>query len=129
MKRLNKIIYFIFTSSFIVHIFFIGSRILQPDIPNVRVYRSPLKDIEFPLIFKICAYQIKNENERYKRAGYENYPAFYRGESMYNETLVGWGGHSQNFSNLGPVKGKEQALLNTIPAQSFGLNLKKTQFN
>ena len=106
MKRLNKIIYFIFTSSFIVHIFFIWSKILKPDIPNVRVYKSPLKDIEFPLVFKICADQNKNENERYRRVGYKNYGAFYRGRSMYNETLVGWGGHSENFTNIGTVEGK-----------------------
>ena len=72
---------------------------------------SLLQDIEFPLSFRICLddiYDIEkdmNKLERYKKFGYSSGHNFYRGQSMFNETNVGWNGHTENGGTLGSTEG------------------------
>ena len=104
---MNKITLFlnaIFSITFVIHTSFIGFKIFYPELPNVRVYKRALKDIYFPLAFRICANQKKTDNEKYKKFGYEYYEDFFRGQSMFNKSLVGWGGHYPNGTNIGKVE-------------------------
>lgn len=41
-------------------------RIIYPTLPSQRVYKKDLKNIEFPLSFRICLHELTNSPERYK---------------------------------------------------------------
>ena len=96
----------LFTCIFLVHISTIGFNLIHPDYPSVRVYEEDLKQIDFPLSFKICVTEQENSTERYKRIGYADEYEFFMGKSMFEENVVGWGGHSQNGSSLYHIQGK-----------------------
>ena len=39
---------------------------IYPTLPSQRVYKKDLKNIEFPLSFRICLNELTNSSERYK---------------------------------------------------------------
>ena len=53
-KSIPIIVNLIFATVFLTHIAIIGYRRKYPENPSVRVFDKDLKDIEFPLSFKIC---------------------------------------------------------------------------
>ena len=73
--------------------------------PQVKVYDRKLEDIEFPLIFKICLYEIRNSTLRYQKYGYEDFIHYYRGKSMYHNDSIGWFGHMENGSTIASSEG------------------------
>ena len=77
-----------------------------PGNPNIRVERKDLQEIKFPLAFKLCVDPDNNDSiVNYRKFGYQSSYNFFRGESMFNESLRGWNGHTKNHSILGTVKG------------------------
>ena len=104
METFQKILYTIFAASCAIHILLIIYHIFNPQLPEVRVYKRDLKDMEFPLSFRLCAYSMVNLNERYKKIGYRNTYDFFRGRSRFNRSLVGWGGHHLNGTYIGSVE-------------------------
>ena len=90
-----------------VHIISIGYGIFCPNLPTIRVYKKDLKDIEFPISFRICAYELTNKDDRFIKLGYRSASNYFRGRSMFNESLVGWGGHTKNGTNIGTIEGKK----------------------
>ena len=106
LKQVEKLLLISFTTACIVHFLFIGYSILFPELPETKVYNVDLKDIEFPLVFKLCVHDLLNPKKRFKDLGYGSFFAFYRGQSMYNHTLYGWSGHTENGSSLGSIKSR-----------------------
>ena len=94
-----------FTCGFLVHIFTIGYYLIHPKYPSIRVYEEDLKQIDFPLSFKICVTEQENSTERYRKLGYKDEYRFFAGESMFEEEVIGWGGHTQNGSTLYHIRG------------------------
>ena len=74
--------------SCIIHIIFIGIGIFFPYLPEIRVLKKTLKDIEFPLTFFLCAFQIENSTERYKNLGYRNDVFFFLAEACLTVHLL-----------------------------------------
>ena len=74
-----------FTCGFLVHVFTIGFNLLHPEYASIRVYEEDLKQIDFPLSFKICVREQENSTERYKRMGYADEYSFFAGNSMFEE--------------------------------------------
>ena len=105
MNKATNIIYILFVSAFIVHISFIGNKVFT-ELPNLQVFKKQLKDIEFPLIFRVCANQVQNGDAKFQKYGYRNFDDFFRGKSMFNQSLFGWGGHMSNGLNKANVEGK-----------------------
>ena len=70
------------------------------------LYLLETMNIEFPFSFRICAYELTNKYERFNKMGYKSASNYFRGRSMFNESLVGWGGHTENGSNIGTIEGK-----------------------
>ena len=64
-----------------------------------------LDDIEFPVLFKICIKPAFHTSELYK-AGYQNIWNYFIGQSRFNESVFGWGGHTDNGSIIGTPGGK-----------------------
>ena len=105
-QNMKKILYLLLIVTCTIHISSIGYAIFFPNLPEIRVYKKDLKDIEFPISFRICAYELTNKNERFKKMGYKSASNYFRGRSMFNESLVGWGGQTENGSNIGTIQGK-----------------------
>ena len=83
----------------IVHIGFIIHNILFPPIPSIKVYEKQLKDIEFPLLLRIC---INDKTmQRFKDVGYFNDWEFFLGKSRFNNSIYGWNGHTEDGSSIG----------------------------
>ena len=94
-----------------IHITIILISYLYPETPNVKKYVKDLKDIEFPVIFKIC-FEKANEDEILQAFGYKHMFDFYRGNSMYKKNVYGWNGHTKNGTTLGSVEGSFETFNN-----------------
>ena len=97
------IINFSLTLICIVHIGINLFNYLNPDNPSVKHYSKNLEDIEFPLIFKLC-FELPEKN--FQNFGYNHAGYFIFGQSMYNESLFGWDGHTENGTSLTKLQGK-----------------------
>ena len=107
-QKVQIIINGFFTIVLLIHVLLIGENLMFPGNPNVRVERKDLKDIKFPLAFKLC---VSSENDvdefaNYQKFGYTSSYNFFRGVSLFNESMRGWNGHTRNHSILGSVKGQ-----------------------
>ena len=91
---------------FLAHISSIGYSTLYPEVPEIVVYKKNLNEVEFPMTFRICAYELRDAQSRYQSFGYESHWDYFQGKSMFNDTLFGWAGHDQNGSVLGKVEGE-----------------------
>ena len=96
---------FLFVVVFIVHITTIVYQDLYPRHPNIKTYSKDLKDIDFPISFKLCVGERENATDKFRRLGYTNEMDFYHGRSRFNETILGWNGHTESVSTLGSIEG------------------------
>ena len=64
-----------------------------------------LDDIDFPVVFKICIKPAFNISELHK-VGYKSIWGYFKGQSMYNASIYGWGGHYKNGTSIGTVEGE-----------------------
>ena len=78
---------------------------MYPTTPTIRVYKTTLDKIKFPISLLICAHQLQNDSARYEKVGYPDNIYFYYGISKYNNSLLGWHGHTENGSSIGSVEG------------------------
>ena len=116
MKNINKkgrisflqstlIVNITFMLMFVIHITTIGYNLHFPKYPSVHVYKKNIKEMEFPISFKFCVREINNNSMRYQRIGYKNEHHFYKGVSMFNESILGWNGFTQTNTTFGTVEG------------------------
>ena len=94
-----------FTCIFIIHIFSIWYNIKHPDYPGVRTLLEDLKDVDFPVSFKMCLTELANSSKRYEKVGYHDELDFFWGRSKFNSNLIGWNGHTEEGSTYGSIKG------------------------
>ena len=104
-KSIPKIVNLIFAIVFFIHIAIIGYRRAYPENPSVRVYDKDLKDIEFPLSFKIRVREQNDVKQRYQKIGYKHNDDFFRGQPSDDTLYFGWAGRGRNKSTLGTVTG------------------------
>ena len=90
---------------FIIHIFTIGYNLKHPDYPEVRTRFEDLKNVDFPVSFKMCLTEHVNATERYKRIGYLDEIHFFWGRSRFNRSLIGWKGHTEEGLAYGSMEG------------------------
>ena len=99
MKIISKVGTFLstsFTIACIIHVAFIGYNIIFPELPEIKIYSKDLKDIAFPLVFRLCAQEHQNPDKKYQKIGYKNAMEFFIGRSMYDWKHYGWKGHKEN---------------------------------
>ena len=106
VERVVAFINVFFSVIFLMHISILGYNILYPEIPEILVSKKNLNEIEFPMTFRICAFELNDTVSRYQSFGYSDYAGFFRGQSMFNNTVYGWAGHDENGSVWGNVAGK-----------------------
>ena len=68
---------------------------VNPKLTNTMVEKKKLEDITFPLLFKICPMIGFNETAL-RKYGYNSATDYFKGESMFNGAMVGWGGHKND---------------------------------
>ena len=105
-KKVVLILNFLFCIAFLIHISILIYYIIYPEVPEIVVYQKNLKEIDFPMNIRICAHELNDSKTRYQKFGYKNGYSFFMGSSMFNKSLYGWAGHSENGSVLGNVEGK-----------------------
>ena len=106
IEKVVAFIHVVFSVIFLIHISTIGYDILYPEVPEIVVNKRNLNDIDFPMTFRICAFELYDTVSRYQSFGYDSYPNFFRGRSMFNTTLYGWAGHDENGSIVGNIEGE-----------------------
>ena len=94
----------IFTSVFVAHTVTIAHNLKYPQYPSVRIIKKHLKDIDFPVSFKICLRKIK-DTEKFIKLGYTSMHGFFSGQSRFNDSMIGWNGHTKNYSTLMTIEG------------------------
>ena len=105
-KHLTYSLNVLFILTFIIHVSFLVNDLAYPEYPEVHVFKNKLENIEFPLAFRLCLNEDSlKRKDRYKKFGYAWEGSFFRGESMYNSSNIGWGGHTENGSTIAPVEG------------------------
>ena len=107
-KKVTRVLYLInlvFTIMCIFQVSITLYNAVNPSRPEIKVYDKALKDVPFPILFKLCGKEIHNSSRRFKENGYANIRDFYSGVSQFSKSLVGWKGHTVNGSTLETVKG------------------------
>ena len=90
---------------FLIQMGFVVYHLLHPS-PVTTIKEIQLADLEFPIVFKLCAHVMWEDNLRYQEVGYRDEERMYLGQSKYDSNQFGWSGHSENGS-LYNVSGNE----------------------
>ena len=75
-----------------LHVGFIGFNQLNPSETFTKYQETPLDQIDFPIIFKICLKPALNLT-LLQSAGYKTIKTYFLGRSWHNTSLYGWAGH------------------------------------
>ena len=109
--KINRIVNCLLVVACGLHVGYIVLSIVNPEFPQVRLYKEQLRNVEFPISFQICVteFNLSNAtNKKYSEYGYDGLLEYFKGESRYNSTIVGWAGHKQNHSTATfTVEGKK----------------------
>ena len=119
-RRLKSFVYFInlvFTVLCLLHIIINFYVTLYPPNPDIKVYDKALKDVPFPILFKLCGKEIHNSSKRYGMFGYKNELPLFSGKSKYSKHVFGWNGHTESGSTIGTVSGK--LILSNVKTSSY----------
>ena len=82
----------------------------NPRLPNIIKYKKDIEDIEFPISFILCINPKKNGVEKMKTFGYLDEWSFFFGKSMFNDSIIGWAGHSKNGSIYETAEGNQNLI-------------------
>ena len=95
--------------TFTVQMIVLAMNQISPSTTISHLEERSLDSIDFPVLFKICIKPAFHTSELYK-AGYENIWHYFLGQSRYNKSVFGWGGHTDNGSIIGTAGGKGDEL-------------------
>ena len=105
LKRLTNFINFSLLIICIINSCDVIYRLVNPALPSIHEYDTNLKDIEFPISFKICLNDLKQSFDKYLKFGYKDHYHFFLGRSKYNESHYGWNGHTEDGSTISTTEG------------------------
>lgn len=110
-NKIFFIIYLFFFVVFFVHVSIIAFFSKNPANPSIRVYKKDLDDLGyFPISLKLCAKQEDvGVNNVFRKFGYSFDYNFYIGESLYNKSIKGWNGHTENGTTITSLNGEHWA--------------------
>lgn len=64
---------------------------------------SSLQKNAFPITFRLCAYHLDGDNERFEKVGYEDEEKMFLGQSNLNRSQFGWSGHGVDMGASGEI--------------------------
>ena len=105
--KINDLLTIAMILVFVAHLGYIVYEIIHPRFPEIVKYKKDLSEIEYPITFKICddASNLSFTAEKYQKYGYSDLWQFYSGQSMFNSSVYGWAGHTENGTTFGSVEG------------------------
>jgi hypothetical protein len=86
---------------------------IRPSVTNTVVEEIKLKDMDLSAVLKICVIPGFNQTAL-NEMGYADEYSYFDGSSKYNETIVGWAGHS----NTSGVQGSVAEVLGRVRAHT-----------
>lgn len=95
---------------------------LNPTTTNTAESDRKLRETDFPLIFKICVIPGFNKSA-IQEAGYKGLNDYFGGRSKYNESVFGWGGHSDSLRTLA----SPQEILDKVSLHTVGSVIQRIQ--
>ena len=103
---LNIAINVVFSIALVIHVFLVVYSMICPNTPSVKVYKKRFNEIDFPISIKICSTEDQDSDiKRHNFTGYAKSFKFFMGESMFNDSLFGWRGHTKDGLTLGSTQG------------------------
>ena len=87
-----------------VQVYFLA--IKQVDPPQTVTRREEVKfdEIDFPVLFKVC-FKPAFHGEKLNENGYRDIWRYFKGESMYNKSILGWAGHNKGGGVISSTQG------------------------
>ena len=81
--------------AFIMQVTILIKEQLNPSRTETYLEETQLDKIDFPVVFKVC-FKNSFNLEKVKEAGYKNVWNYFRGTSMFDSSVYGWGGHRED---------------------------------
>ena len=75
----------------------------KPSITRTWEEEVLLKNMDFPLVAKICIIPGFNQTALYD-VGYDGTVNYFIGQSRFNHSLIGWAGHTEDYGIVGSVE-------------------------
>ena len=72
---------------------------IKPTITRTWEEEVPLQDIDFPVVIKICVVPGFNQTVL-RELGYYDTWSFFLGQSMFNDSVFGWAGHTEDSGTI-----------------------------
>ena len=107
----KKIVTLSFTTASLIHISWLVYLMINPPLPDIEMYKTSLSDVDFPIVMKICLYDIKNSSDRYEGVGYKDARGLFTGKSRFNESQFGWRGFNKDGKPMATVTGDVEWIL------------------
>ena len=76
---------------------------VSPTLTNTRRETMKLRDMDFPVVFKICSKPGYNTTAL-KEAGYDDASDYFFGRSIHDRSILGWAGHTNTSGVFGSVE-------------------------
>ena len=76
---------------------------IKPTITRTWEEEVPLQDIDFPVVIKICVVPGFNQTVLHELGYYDTW-SFFLGQSMFNDSVFGWAGHTEDSGTIGTVR-------------------------
>jgi hypothetical protein len=103
------------TTALLVQLGLVIKGYVAPTLTNTRVEQQDLKDMDFPLIFKICV-EPGFDQKAILEAGYQTSWDYFMGRSRFNSSIFGWAGHT----NTSGVQGSVAEILSRVKGHNIG---------
>ena len=106
MKRILKIktlwilANFVCTAILTVQLGHVLEGYIKPTITRTWEEEVPLQDIDFPVVIKICVVPGFNQTALYE-VGYDGTWNYFLGQSKFNDSVIGWAGHTVDSGTIG----------------------------
>ena len=86
----------------------------NPVLPDMMKYKKNIEDIEFPISFILCINSNDKGLEKMNQFGYLDEWYFFSGVSKFNDSIIGWAGHSKNGSIYETAEGRQNLIFLNI---------------
>jgi hypothetical protein len=97
------LVHFACTAALLVQLGFVfWNGYIRPSVTNTVVEERDLQDMDLPVIFRICILPGFNDTAL-EEEGYGSITKYFKGESKYNHSLLGWAGHTNTSGVRGGV--------------------------
>ena len=105
LKTLWVMVNIVFTAFLTVQLALIFERYVRPQTTRTWEEKVPLKDLEFPLVIKVCVILGFNQTAL-QEVGYRDTFAYFVGleDQEGSSRLYGWAGHSEDSGIFGTVE-------------------------